>query len=414
VEEASLKILLISPILPQTQPSNAVALVVYAQIVGLTRHHDLTLATIAGPDPQDRQILEHLPRLGARVYAVWRGAPHGIQRWKRRWCFIRMWAIHKYPWRTVWFWEPAFQHLIDKLTARESFDVIQVEDNAAGLYRFPIHTPRLLTEHEVRATPPPDSRVWPGCDILPYLWRHAEWRRWARYQPMVWHRFHAVQVFTPRDAAALLRIAPDLRDRVWVNPFGIQLPEPADPRVEEPGQLVFVGGYSHPPNVDAALWLAREIMPLLRARCPVATLTLVGSDPSEIVRRLAREDVRVTGYVPAVEPYLARAQVVVAPVRLGGGMRMKVLQALAMGKAVVTTPLGAEGLSVEGQRPPLAIAEDASGFVEAIAQLLASNTGRQALGAAARLFVVQHHSAEAYARRLEQVYHRLHTLRQGS
>jgi glycosyltransferase involved in cell wall biosynthesis len=407
-----LKILLVSPILPQTQPANAVALVVHAQIVGLAGHHDITLATIAGPNPADRQILEHLSRLGVRVHVIWRRVPHGIRRWKRRWRFIRMWTIGKYPWRTVWFWEPAFQTLIDNITARESFDVIQVEDNAAGLYQFPTSTPMLLTEHEVRATPPPDRALRSGRSLLTYLWRCAEWRRWARYQPLIWRRFHGIQVFTVRDADAMKRIEPDLGERVWVNPFGIQLPEAAGPDAEEPGQLVFVGGYSHPPNVDAAVWLATEIMPLLRACCPGVRLTLVGGDAPPVVCALAQDDVLVTGYVPAVEPYLARAQVVVAPVRLGGGMRMKVLQAMAAGKAVVTTPLGAAGLGVPGQPLPLAIADDAASFTAAVAQLLASNTDRQALGTAAREFVAQHHSAPAYARRLEAVYRQLHTLRQ--
>lgn len=406
-----MKILLVSPILPQTQASNAVALVVHAQIVGLVANHDVTLATIAGPSPADQQILEHLNQLGVRVHVVWRRVPHGIQRWQRRWRFIRMWTIGKYPWRTVWFWEPALQTLIDDITARESFDVIQVEDNVAGLYRFPPRTSVILTEHEVRATPPPDGRWRPGRSLLAYLWRRAEWHRWARYQPLVWRRFHGIQVFTARDAAAMTRMGPDLGNRIWVNPFGIQIPEPPGPCAEGPRELVFVGGYSHPPNVDAARWLVTEIMPLLRARCPGVRLTLVGGDAPPGVRALARDDVLVTGYVPAVEPYLGRAQVVVAPVRLGGGMRMKVLQAMAMGKAVVTTSLGAAGLGVPGQPLPVAIAEDAPGFAAAVAQLLESNTDRQALGTAARAFVAQYHSAPAYARRLEAVYRQLSALR---
>jgi glycosyltransferase involved in cell wall biosynthesis len=108
--------------------------------------------------------------------------------------------------------------------------------------------------------------------------------------------------------------------------------------------------------------------------------------------------------VPEVEPWLEQAAVVLAPVRIGGGMRTKVLQGMAMGKAVVTTPLGAEGLSTVDGQPPLAIAQDAASLARVTAALLASARERRVLGARARAFVAKHFSAEAYVRRLEAIY----------
>jgi polysaccharide biosynthesis protein PslH len=114
--------------------------------------------------------------------------------------------------------------------------------------------------------------------------------------------------------------------------------------------------------------------------------------------------VEVVADVDAVAPYLSMASVVVAPVRTGGGMRMKVLQALASGKAVVTTARGAQGLAVSGAEPPLVIAEDAEAIAIAVADLLQDEARRRLLGSRARGFVLAQHGLDAYARRLEVVY----------
>ena len=153
------------------------------------------------------------------------------------------------------------------------------------------------------------------------------------------------------------RWRPELRPRVSVNPFGVVAPPAADPAHEEEGQLIFVGNYTHAPNVDAALWLGREIMPRLRQLRPGVRLNIVGIYPPEEVLALGGPDIVVTGPVPEIEPWLERAAVVLAPLRIGGGMRMKVLHSMAMGKAVVTTPRGAEGLEIDGQHPPLMVAD---------------------------------------------------------
>jgi glycosyltransferase involved in cell wall biosynthesis len=278
------------------------------------------------------------------------------------------------------------QHLLDHLLDQQGFDLIHVEDIGTGNYRYQKRIPSVLTEREV-------GRSLPGCG-----------REWQQVQPTIWREFDRIQVFTPHDAAAIQAVAPELFDRVRINPFGIDIPEEADSRLEEPDTTVFVGGFNHPPNVDAALWIGNEIMPLLRPLRPGIRLTIVGSYPTKPVRALASDDIIVTGRVPAIEPYLERAAVVLAPVRLGGGMRVKVLQAMAMGKAVVTTPLGAEGLLGPRDALPLAIGETAEEIAIATTSLLASREERHALGRRARASVKDHHSWSAYATRLEAIY----------
>jgi glycosyltransferase involved in cell wall biosynthesis len=199
-------------------------------------------------------------------------------------------------------------------------------------------------------------------------------------------------------------MTPELSERIRVNPFGIALARPLDPTKEEPGQLVLSGNFSHLPNVDGALWLVKEIMPILRRRYPGVKLSIVGNAPPPSVKALACEDIVVTGRVSEIEPYLERASVILAPLRIGGGQRMKVLQGMALGKAVVTTPRGAQGLSIAQIAPPLAIASNAEAFAEATSHLLKNTAARRKLGQQARAFVEQHYSQAAYAERLEAVY----------
>jgi glycosyltransferase involved in cell wall biosynthesis len=190
---------------------------------------------------------------------------------------------------------------------------------------------------------------------------------------------------------------------VRVNPFGIDPPEQSSPGGQE-GLLLFVGNFAHPPNVDAARWLVDDIMPRLRARSAGARLLIVGAGAPADVRARTRSDVEVLGEVPSVAPFLDSAAVVLAPVRIGGGMRMKALHALASGKALVTTSRGAEGLAVHGVKAPFVVADEPEAFAAAVAELLHDAGRRADLGAAARSFVLEHYSPAAYCRRLERVY----------
>jgi glycosyltransferase involved in cell wall biosynthesis len=301
------------------------------------------------------------------------------------------------------------QRLLTELLAEHAFDVLDVHDNQAamGRYQYAARIPSVLIEHEVRDAEDNSVTELPKSGWVETRIREVDRQRSRRFQPVVWRRFDRVQVFTSRDANTVRTVTPELSDRVRVNPFGVDLPRACDPSDEDPNLLVFVGGFRHPPSVDAALWLAEEIMPLLRARRPGLKLAIVGSDPPPEVQDLAGEGILVTGRVPTIAPYLERAAVVLAPVRLGGGMRLKVLQAMAFGKAVVTTPLGTEGLATTPQPRPLAIAHDADGIVTATLELLAADHSRRALGRQAREFVADHHSWGAYTERLESIYSEL-------
>ncbi|MEK6276811.1 MAG: glycosyltransferase family 4 protein [Actinomycetota bacterium] len=402
-----MRILLVAPMVPQEDGAGAIPVLLYAELVGLRERHDVSLVTAVGDEPGEEQAVARLAREGVDVHlADRRQPPPGLRRWRRRWQLAAAWMRRGWPWRTVWFAAPAVQAVLDRLAATRTFDVVAVEDDAMSVFRLPAGVPAVLTEHEVLRPRAIDWRPgtppgWPRWAL-----RELDWRRWENFQRAAWSRFDRVQVFSQRDAEAIAELAPDVGSRVRVNPFGLVLPPAADPDREVPGSLLFVGNFTHPPNCDAAVWLAREIMPGVKARHAAARLRIVGTAPPREVRELAGSDVEVIADVPSVRPHLEAACVVLAPVRSGGGMRMKVLHAIASGKAVVTTTRGAEGY---GDDPPFAVADDTEGIAERAARLLGDERARRELGERARAFAEKHHSPAAWAARLEAIYEEAHS-----
>jgi glycosyltransferase involved in cell wall biosynthesis len=172
-----------------------------------------------------------------------------------------------------------------------------------------------------------------------------------------------VSVVSAPDAGRL----PPVRGRVVVCPNGVEPGEPVPPSEER--LVVFVAQLGWAPNVDAATWFASEVWPLVRRSRPDARLALVGRDPSPPVKALADDTVEVTGSVPSVRPWLARAAVALAPLRAAGGSRLKILEALDAGRPVVATRLGAEGLEdLVGHG--VVVADDAPGLAAAVVELL--------------------------------------------
>jgi polysaccharide biosynthesis protein PslH len=169
-------------------------------------------------------------------------------------------------------------------------------------------------------------------------------------------------------------------------------------------RIVFVGRMDYHANVDAVQWFCRDVFPSVRRARPDVLLQIVGGHPTVAVRRLASAGaVEVTGFVSDVRPYLLDASAVVVPLRIGGGTRLKILEALAMGKAVISTALGAEGLEAMGGRD-LLIANPAEQFAREVIAVLSEPDLRSRLGAAGRQLAVEKYDWSGIVRKLEQVY----------
>jgi glycosyltransferase involved in cell wall biosynthesis len=179
-------------------------------------------------------------------------------------------------------------------------------------------------------------------------------------------------------------------------------PLPLPPETTRPA-LLFVGSMSYEACVDAMVYFCQEILPRIRSQFGDVDLWIVGRDPSQQVRQLDGNGVHVTGRVADVRPYYQRSMVCVVPLRAGGGTRLKILEAMALGRPVVATSIGCEGLDVIDEEH-LMIADSPEQFAEKTVRLLADATLRQRIGANARRLVVSRYDWDVIVKRLMQIY----------
>jgi sugar transferase (PEP-CTERM/EpsH1 system associated) len=230
-----------------------------------------------------------------------------------------------------------------------------------------------------------------------------QWRRMLRFERDALARFDLVLAVSEADRHTFARLYPNaLRRPVHVVQTGVETdyftPSPVAPVRTH---MVFTGSMDWLPNEDAMLFFCRDILPLIRAEEPDVALSIVGRAPTPAVRRLAADHgVEVTGRVDDVRPYMREAAVYVVPLRIGGGTRLKIFEAMAMAKAVVSTAVGAEGLPVTGGEH-LLLADEPRGFARAVVRLLRDLDRRRAIEQAARQLVVSQYDWSVVAGDLE-------------
>jgi sugar transferase (PEP-CTERM/EpsH1 system associated) len=268
-------------------------------------------------------------------------------------------------------------------------------------------------------------RVLDLCDVDSDKWRqYAQRRRW----PMSWvyrreaglleqcerdyaRRFDAVLLVSDAEAALFRQIAPESATRIVALRNGVDTvffdPLPDHPTLfpAEQQAVVFTGAMDYWANVDAVEWFGREVLPLIRQRCPRAHFWIVGSRPAEAVQRLAQlPGISVTGSVPDVRPYLQHARLVVAPLRVARGVQNKVLEALAMAKPVVASSAALDGLEAGGgpHVPGTRRADEPGEFAEAVARILEG--AAEPDGSAGRRYVCERYGWHASLASLDRLF----------
>ena len=222
-----------------------------------------------------------------------------------------------------------------------------------------------------------------------------------RFERFMFAPYDRTVVISAADKAALLALQPALQ--IEVIPNGIELARFRPQQVErDPHTLLFVGNYGYAPNQDAVRLLVERILPAVREALPAARLQLVGVNPPDWMRELASDHLEVIGKVPDVAPYLAQATVFVCPLRIGAGLKNKVLEALALGIPVVATPLSVAGIDVKNGRS--AIVAPVDRIAAATARLLKDETLRARLSVNGRDLIVNKYSWERAATSYEALY----------
>ncbi|GAB3370203.1 TIGR03087 family PEP-CTERM/XrtA system glycosyltransferase [Massilia agri] len=231
-----------------------------------------------------------------------------------------------------------------------------------------------------------DKKSWP----MSWLYRH-EARQLLSYERQVAREYDASLFVSAPEADLFRQLAPESDARIGFFSNGVDTeyfsPDAAgaSPFKEGERAIVFTGAMDYWPNVDAVQWFAADVMPLLRARFPDLVFYIVGARPTPAVLELGKQsNIVVTGTVPDVRPYIAHARAAVAPLRIARGIQNKVLEAMAMATPVVVSPQALEGIEAEPGRE-LVLAQDATGFADAVASLLARQDNTMGLAARARV-----------------------------
>ncbi len=248
-----------------------------------------------------------------------------------------------------------------------------------------------------------ETRPWP----LSWLYRR-EGRRLLAFERAAALSADAATFVTEAEADLFRRAAPEAAPRVHALPNGVDTgyfsPEAGYPNPYPQGGpvIVFTGAMDYWPNIDAVSAFVREVLPRILAAEPTARFYIVGMNPAPAVQALAGAQVVVTGRVEDIRPWLAHAEVVVAPLRIARGIQNKVLEAMAMGKAVVVSAAAAVGLAGRAGRD-FAVAEGADSFAAQVADLLADAGRRASLGQEARACVLTHYAWAAHLSALERL-----------
>ncbi|MBN1977682.1 MAG: glycosyltransferase [Anaerolineae bacterium] len=399
-----MRLLFLTPQLPYP-PQKGTALRNWGLISGLAERHEV--AVLSFLDPGQSPDLDDLLTAACRVEAV--EPPVRTLRARLRDMFLT-----SKPDMALRLASDAYARRLADWLAREHFDVVHVEgiemapyldviemgsppfssppsgggqrgrESSRPLVVFDDHNCEYLLQKRAFLT---DLRIlarWPGA-----AYSFIQWRRLRRYEAQAIRRADRVLAVSEADAAALREIA---TARIIVVPNGIDTrayqPQISNLKSQVPDDiLVFTGTMDFRPNVDAVLWFAREVLPLIRAQMGGVRFLAVGQRPHRRLDVLRGDPaMTLTGFVDDPRPYIADAAVYVVPLRMGGGTRFKVLEALAMGRAVVSTTLGAEGFPVtHGQE--LLLADEPGEFAQAVVSLLNAPEKREALGQAGRAFV---------------------------
>jgi polysaccharide biosynthesis protein PslH len=307
---------------------------------------------------------------------------------------------------------PALQKTLDRVLRARRFDVVNLEFPYLGHYDLRQAPPRqkppplVVDSHEI-AYDLARQFTRAGASLSHRLYARANWRKLRREELGTYRDADGVYLCSAADERRLLKEVPAVHTAVIPNAADVEYyqPRPTDPPPDG-RTVVYFGLLSTVPNVDGVTHFAQNIWPRIAVAHPQAHWKIIGGRPPPSLLALAGPRVELTGFVSDLRPHLAAAAAVVVPLRLGGGTRLKIVEAMAMGKAIVSTTLGAEGIEAVAGRDIL-IEDQPAAFADAVHRLLAEPELAVRIGQSARRLAVDRYSWSGAAWALEGFYRRI-------
>ncbi|MDW8327098.1 MAG: glycosyltransferase family 4 protein [Anaerolineales bacterium] len=396
-----MKVLLLTQVLPYP-PDSGPKVKTWNVLKYLARQHEVTLASfVRGDQSAEVEVLRRYCRAVHTVPMTRSPSLDGL-------ALLRSLATGR-PWMMVRDDRAVMRRLVDRLRTETHFSIVHADQLNMAQYAMRVpgarkvldaHNALWLLYKRLAETMPFGPRRW----LL-----ERDWRLLKEYEGRRVREFDAVLAVSDEDRAALIEAAGQPRD-ITVIPIAVDTDEiPVVRRTPQANHLLHIGTMYWPPNIDGMRWFIKEVYPLIRAQRSDVALDVVGARPPQELAALNRngQNINVTGYVKDPQPYLERAGVFIVPLRAGGGMRVKILEALARGLPLVTTTLGCEGIAVEHGRHVL-IADTPEAFARETLRLLNDRALADELGRAGRRLIEEVYDYRAACRPLHSLYEAAH------
>lgn len=391
-----MKILFLSPTVPFPLTDGG-RIRVFNLLKQIAEKSDITLLALE-TQPTDEEGIAELQQLGVQVHLV-PNAPT-LPRVSLR-TLIN--AFHRQQPITVSRYDlPAYRQRFKELLATEDYDLVHYEMFHTAQFHTETDLPGVLSQQNV------DSEIWRRLcsETANPFYKFVYWtqqRAFQRYERVLSPKFDVVTCTSDIDALVFQQHCAE--DAIAIIPNGVDVTHfQPDFTTESPAHLIYIGSMDWYPNEDAVAFFANEILPSIQSEVSDVRFSIVGGNPSARVQKLAeRDSVIVTGRVPEIKPYFAEATVFVVPLRIGSGTRLKILEALAMGKAIVSTSVGAEGLDLKDGEE-IFIADEPKPFAEAVTRLLTDPALRRRIGENGRARVEKDYDWRSIGEKLYQLY----------
>lgn len=406
-----MKILFLSPTVPFPLTDGG-RIRVFNLLKQIAQKSDVTLLALE-TQPTDTESIIHLQQLGIQVHLILNvPTPPPVSLGTILTSFLK-----RQPITVARYNLPAYRQKFRELIATETFDLVHYEMFHTAQFHTETHLPGVLSQQNV------DSAIWRRLchETANPFYKYAYWmqqRAFERYERVMSQKFEMVTCTSDVDRAVFQQHCTEYSSRhtprvlccplIEIIPNGVDVThyQPNFAR-EAPAHLIYIGSMDWYPNEDAVSFFTDEVLPKIHERVPAVKFSIVGGNPSRRVQKLAdRQGIVVTGRVADIKPYFEEATVFVVPLRIGSGTRLKILEALAMGKAIVSTSVGAEGLALRNGEE-IFIADEPTDFAEAVNRLLTSAALRRRIGENGRARVERDYDWRRIGAKLQTLYESL-------
>ncbi len=395
--------------MPASPPRFGAQARMHGLMTQLARRHDLTAVMLVDDEFDIEECRRAMQAYCRDVVLV--PNPYGREGLAKRLLQLRSLA-------SIWSFErlritvPALQQALDRILRTNRFDLVNLEFPYLGHCHLRQAPPGeklpavIVDSHEV-AYDLARQFARGGRSLPRRLHAGANWRKLRREELRTYRDADGVYLCSAADERRLLDQVPEIRTAVIPNAADVEYYQPraTDP-LPDGRTVVYFGLLSTVPNVDGVVHFVRDIWPRIAEAHPQARCKIIGGRPPPSLLALAGPRVELTGFVSDLRPHLAAAAAVVVPLRLGGGTRLKIVEAMAMGKAIVSTTLGAEGIEAVPGRDIL-IEDEPAAFADVVNRLLAEPSLAARIGHSARLLAVERYAWSGAAKALEGFYRRI-------